>query len=361
MQAVRQTPKHELVASCLVESLREGRWSGNLPGVARLAADLDVSPHTVRRALRQLELQGSLTSRGPGRCRGIITDSASGVTTTPLRVGIMRFDESLAETPQTAAILIDILHSLEAAGHVGFLSKKSQIDLRHDVRRIASHMAQAPADAWVIEGGSRELLEWCAAWDLPCLALYGRSDGLPMARTGPDKEPALRAATRHLLAFGHRRIVLIVRAGLREPSPGKRVRAFLDELNAHGIATSDYHLPGWEESPEGFSKLLERLFLFAPPTAMIVDEAARYIAAAEFLARRGILVPQKVSLVSTDNDAALTWCRPPVAHMRWDSGRIVRRVMRWVAAVRHGKPDRRTIYFPVEFIPGGSIGPVDKG
>ena len=84
------------------------------------------------------------------------------------------------------------------------------------------------------------------------MALYGRSDGLPLARTGPDKEPAMCAATRQLLALGHRRIVLIVRAGRRVPTPGNLERASLEELAAHGIATSDYHLPDWEETPEAF-------------------------------------------------------------------------------------------------------------
>jgi hypothetical protein len=36
-------------------------------------------------------------------------------------------------------------------------------------------------------------------------------------------------------------------------------------------------------------------------------------------------------------------------------------VVRWVTAVRKGKPDRRAVIIPVEFKPGGSIGPVWKG
>ena len=177
---------------------------------------------------------------------------------------------------------------------------------------------------------------------------------------GRTKCPRTRAATRRLLELGHRRIGYVVRATRRLPVPGVPERAFLEELAAGGVATGDYNLPTWEETPEGFSKLLGRLFLHSPPTALILDELPCYIAAAEFLARRGIKVPEQVSLVSTDDDSALAWCHPPVAHMRWDPKPVIRRVVRWVEAVRKGKPDRKTIDFPTEFIPGGSIGPVWK-
>ncbi len=143
--------------------------------------------------------------------------------------------------------------------------------------------------------------------------------------------------------------------------PATPERAFLQELAAHGVVTGDYNLPNWEETPEGFSKLLGSLFRHSPPTALIVDEVPRYIAAAEFLTRRGIKVPEQASLVSTDDDPSLAWCHPPIARMRWDPKPIVRRVVRWVNAVRRGKTDRKVINYPAEFITGGSIGPVWKG
>jgi DNA-binding LacI/PurR family transcriptional regulator len=362
MRPVKQTPKHELVAARLRDGLREGHWGGTLPGVARLARDLYVSRHTVSAALRQLETEGALASRGLGRSRGITDAGANIASQRPLRVAILRHDPRLAENnPQAAAVLTEIAHSLEAAGHNVFFFNKSQIELRNDVQRIAREMAKKPADAWLINSGSRPLLEWCAGQQTPCLALYGRTSGLPLARTGPDKVPAYRAATRQLLELGHRRIVCLVRAARRLPGPGITERAFLEELAAHGVVTGDYNLPDWEETPEGFSALLERLFLHTPPTALIVDEANRYIAAAEFLARRGIKVPEQVSLISTDDDPSLAWCHPPIACMRWNPKPVIRRVVRWVDAVRKGKADRKIINYPAEFIPGGSIGPVWKG
>jgi DNA-binding LacI/PurR family transcriptional regulator len=363
MAAMPEIPRISLpeqVAEHLREGIRQGQWRGHLPGVPRLAAELDVAPRSVRQALQLLEAEGLLGGRGPGRSRGITSSGAAMALNRPLRVAILRHDARLADDSQTSSVLTEIMHSLEATGHSVFFCKKSQIELKHDARRMTRQLAECAADAWIIEAGSRPLLEWCATQAIPCLALYGHTGGLSLAHTGPDKVPAYRAAARRLLELGHRRIVSISRAARRLPVPGMSERAFLEELAAHGVVTSEYNLPKWEETPEGFFKLLERLFRHSPPTALIVDEAARFIAAAQFLARLGIKVPEHVSLVSTDDDAALAWCHPPIAHMCWDPKPVIRRVLGWVEAVRKGKPDRKIINYPAEFVPGGSIGPVWK-
>ena len=216
--------------------MRSRRWGGTLPGVARLAQDLDVSRHTLRTALRQLETEGVLAGRGLGRSRGITAAGANIATQRPLCVAILRHDARLTDNTQTSAVLTEIMHLLEASGHAVFFCNKSQIELRNEVRRMTSELEKKPADAWIVE-------------------------------------------------------------------------------------------------------------------------AARYIAAAEFLARRGIKVPEQVSLVSTDDDPSLAWCHPPIARMCWDPKPVIRRVVRWVDTVRKGKADREIINFPAEFITGGSIGP----
>jgi DNA-binding LacI/PurR family transcriptional regulator len=348
----------ELSAEHLCVGLRAGRWRGTLPGVARLAAELDVSRDTVRAALRLLEVDGLLEARGPGRCR-IVT--AHGAARHRLRVGILQHDTLHDSQYKTAQLLLQIQHNLGMGDYEMFFAGKTQVQLRHNLKLITRQIGASPADAWIVVAGSRKLLEWFAAQTTPCLALYGRTDGLQLARTGPDKVPPCVAATRHLLALGHRRIVFIARHARRKPTLGNVERAFLDELAAHGVLTGDYHLPDWEETPAGYSNLLKRLFQRTPPTAMIIDESAQFIATMEFLARRRIHVPEQVSLVSTDDDAALAWCHPGVAHIKWDTAPIVRHIVRWVTAVRKGAAERKTVNYPAEFVPGGSIGPVCKG
>lgn len=76
----------------------------------------------------------------------------------------------------------------------------------------------------------------------------------------------------------------------------------------------------------------------------------------QFLAHRGLRVPEQVSLVCTDYDITLAWCQTSIAHMRWDNARNIRRIVRWVADLRTGRADRKIINYPAEFIDGASVG-----
>jgi LacI family transcriptional regulator len=225
--------------------------------------------------------------------------------------------------------------------------------------RIARMVMATEADAWVVMAGSRALLEWFVALNKPVLALFGRRGGLPIASVGPDKPPVMAAVTQTLLGLGHRRIVLLVRQLRRLPQPGASEQAFLDTLAAHGIAPGPYHLPDWEESVDGFYGRLEALFQVSPPTAVIVDEVPLFMAAQQFFAGRGLRVPQDVSLICTDASPDFDWCRPTVAHIRWDTRPVVRRILRWAENVGRGKEDLRQTLTPAEFVVGGTIGPVN--
>ena len=358
MQPLKRRSIAELCAEHLRKGLRSGRWRQALPGVARLAAEMDVSRDTIRAALRLLEAEGLLISQGLGRSRSI---TGQVIGHRRLRVGMLLHDTLSDEQSKIAQNLLQIERDIRSNDHELFYLPKTQVQLRHDVKRIAHMLGQHPADAWILVAGSYELLRWSAVQATPCFGLYGRAAGLPMASTGPDKLPAYLAATRQLLELGHRRIVLIVRKARRMPIPGNIEQAFLDELAHHGISPGDYNLPAWEETPEGFHELLESLFSFTPPTALIISETAQFIAAMEFLARRQLHVPEQVSLVATGDDAAFGWCHSGIAHIKSDPKPIVRSVIRWVLSVKKGFPDRKSITCRAQFVVGGSIGPVCKG
>jgi len=279
---------------------------------------------------------------------------AGGMAERRLRVAILDY-EPLA---LTEGYIFELLHLLEEAGHAAFLAGKSLQELGMDVRRIARLVAGTEADAWIVCAGSRGVLEWFAAQPVPAFALFGRRRSVPLASTGPDHLPASLAAVRRLLELGHRRIVMVVRQERRADGPGKIERAVLDEMEAHGIRTGPYHLPDWEDSREGFHRMLDELFRVTPPTALILGEAFLFTAAQMYLAQRGIMVPKHVSLVCSAPDPTFAWCVPTITHIRYDIRLVLRRVVRWANNVACGKDDRRNSFTMAEFVNGGTIGPV---
>jgi LacI family transcriptional regulator len=164
-------------------------------------------------------------------------------------------------------------------------------------------------------------------------------------------------ATRHLISLGHRRITLLTRRAVRIPNPAAGISTYLETLQQHGLQTSDFNLPDWEETNAGFHECLRSLFKATPPTALIVDEATYFIATMQFLLKHHLSVPDDVSIISTDDDVALSRCDPPVACIRWDSRPVVRRIVSWAANVSRGKADFTQTLTPAEFVPGGTVGP----
>lgn len=339
-------------ADFLREQILRGRWSGVMPGRHELAAELGINHKTVEAALGQLEARGLLEPRGSGRRRRIKPPgSKTGLES--LRIAI------LAGRPGdwSRDHLVAVKHRLIEAGHAASHTEPCLHDLGMEVPRIESLVKRTKVDAWIVVGGSREVLEWFAGLPVPVFALFGRRKGLPIAGAGPDKAGAYAAATRALLTMGHQRIVLLTHALRRLPEPGTCERAFLAELGAAGIAPGDYHLPDWNEGVDGFHERLASLFKLTPPTALIVDTVPLFAAAQQFVARRGLRVPEDVSLVCTDEPKPLAWQRPSVSHIRWDNRPVVRAVVTWAANVSRGRQDLRQTLVAGEFVPGGTIGP----
>ncbi len=341
------------VAETLREGMAGGRWRGTLPGRDRLAGTLGVSHKTVEAAMRQLAAEGWLISEGAGRRRRIVLPKGRAVKRT-LRVRVLLYED----TDRALPFHMELLSRLQKAGFAAEYAIKSLHDLGMDAGRVATFVRKTPADVWIVSGGSREILEWFTEQPIPMFALFGRFSGLPIAASSPRKTPAMNEAVEKLVALGHRRIVMLAREERRKPDPGLFERNFLATLERLGVATGPYNLPDWEETAAGLRAGLEMLFRHSHPSALLIGDAPLFIPVQQFLARREIKVPGQVSLFCLDPDPAYEWCVPVISHIRWDFARLVRRVVRWVETIAHGKEDKRQVLFDAEFFEGGTIGKV---
>ena len=154
--------------------------------------------------------------------------------------------------------------------------------------------------------------------------------------------------------------MVLLRSNQRTGGLGPAQRVIFEEMRAHGLPVGSYNLPDWEDSPEGFHRVLDELFHLTPPTALIVDEPFLFHAAKDHIARLGFLAPERVSLICTDPDPTFDWIEPSIAHIRWDHRPVQQRVMRWAKNIARGKDDREQSFTKAEFIDGGTVGPAPR-
>lgn len=340
------------VATKLREELLKGRWVEVVPGRESLAQEWKVSGKTIEAAMHVLEKEGLLVAQGPGRRRRIAVSQWQ-ASNRELRIGILTGEAGILSRD----FHVELRHELQKAGHTVIYAPKHMLELGMNVKRIASMVQSVEVDAWIVNAGSREVLQWFSQQELPVFALFGRRRGLDIAGAGPQVIPALRSMVEELAKLGHRRIVFLVRKRHRGPELSAHTKAYMEELIAAGIEASAFNLPDWDESPEGIHKSLMSLFRLTPPTALILDEPALYFAASQFLMNHGIRVPQDVSLACTDYDPHFAWCKPSVAQITWNSSLVTKRVLRWTNHLAQGQRDRHLTFFKTKFIRGETIGP----
>jgi DNA-binding LacI/PurR family transcriptional regulator len=357
---LRRLPLAEQTAAHLREGFQSGRWAGQLPGVTQLADELAVSKHVLRAALKLLETEGWLEDCGAGRPRRILANPSGETSRRSLRIGVL-LDEPFEKAGfRTVRILLGVRFAIEAAGHTCVFSDQYLEQMGYDLSKISRYVRKVAADAWIVCAAPRAVLEWFIAQPFPVYAYGGRFQNLPVACHGSRGAPAIEAAVDKLVTLGHRRIVLLAITSLRRPTLIPSLENYLTCLKGHGIDATDYHLPHIEDSAEGVASCLDSLFRLTPPTALLVLHTNYFVAVASFLARRGLKMPQDVSVVSSVTDPILEMHLPPIdqIHVPWKP--IVDRIVRWVNGVAKGRPDTRQEIFDDTYVPGGTVGRVKK-
>lgn len=270
-----------------------------------------------------------------------------------LRVSILLYDEE----DQFAPIEAELIPNFHQAGFRAEYASLSLLDLDMDPEKVAQFVTENPSDIWVIIGASRAVIEWFTKQTFPTMCLYGGFPFQSIAGIGPDHEKPLKQCIEQLIEFGHKRIVMYSRKDRRKPKLGDSEQFLLAALEANGIPADSHTLPDWEESLAGFRASLASLFEQASPTAIILHEPPFAMATMQFIKDQGITTPEKVSLFCADYADSIEWCKPQIAHSRWNQEKVFQRVLEWAKNVSNGKDDRAHSILDAEFIAGETIGP----
>ncbi|MDX6313995.1 MAG: LacI family transcriptional regulator [Streptomyces sp.] len=124
------------------------------------------------------------------------------------------------------------------------------------------------------------------------------------------------AATEHLLGLGHRRIGFIA-GPPRLLCSRARLDGYRAAVEAAGVAVDDELVMQGDFYHEGGFTACGRLMdLAEPPTAIFASSDQMALGAIEALRRRGLRVPEDVSVVGFDDLPEVRWCAPPLTTVR---------------------------------------------
>ncbi|MCI3278744.1 LacI family DNA-binding transcriptional regulator [Streptomyces cylindrosporus] len=198
-----------------------------------------------------------------------------------------------------------------------------------------------------------------------------RALGVPLVVVDPAGSPTLEvptigaanwsggmAATEHLLSLGHRRIGLIA-GPPRLLCSRARLDGYRAALEGAGIALDEtLVVPGDFHPESGFTGCNTLLDLAEPPTALFAASDQMALGAIEALRRRGLRVPEDMSVVGFDDLPEVRWSAPPLTTVRQplaDMGKLaVRTVLR---LARDEQPDSPRVELGTELVVRSSTAP----
>lgn len=199
-------------------------------------------------------------------------------------------------------------------------------------------------------------------WDLGVPAVLINHLDPRFVSVMPDNLNGVRAAMEKLVALGHRRIAYI--NGVPEASNAvERFSGYRMAMYEHGLTMKQEWILAGEWTYDGGLAAMEKLLAgLAPgeyPTAVVAASDMMAIGCMDAIKRRGLGVPQDISVIGFDDIDMSRFCTPQLTTIRADSinmARVAYAHLTRAIRERAGETDRYTVRLPVTMIERQSVG-----
>nr|WP_157528006.1 LacI family DNA-binding transcriptional regulator [Micromonospora rosaria] len=186
------------------------------------------------------------------------------------------------------------------------------------------------------------------------------------AGVAPQEAPTIGAtnwagslrANQYLLGLGHRRIGFI--AGPPQLMCSRaRMDGYRAALEAAGVAIDDALIrPGNFYHESGYTAGTQLLALADPPTAIFASSDQMALGVYEAVRKRGLRVPDDVSVVGFDDLPEVRWCSPPLTTVRQPLAEMGMLAARTVLRLAHGeKIESPRVELATELVIRDSVAP----
>jgi len=346
--------------SVLKDNINRGVWKETLPGERDLADQLQVSRPTLRAALSLLQKDGMIRT-AHGKRRLILRVELPAASSRRLMIGLV--DRTpVAEVRQlTFQLMMELRNHLHRDGFESEYLIAPPQSLRTDRQKLEDFIKKRSLTCCVLMRSSEEDQKQLYDQGVPTLVLGTAYPSTELPSLDVDYYSVCRHAAGTFLHRGHRKLVLI-RSDNRIAGDHASVEGFMD-----GIAQSphpDAHATviRHRSLPTDLNRKLDRLLSSGKsrPTGIFTFSALETLITIMHLQRRGISVPEDMSLIARDLDLFFNCLEPTITHYAYDNSAVCRRLTRFVRQlVEQGAlPTRKNLIYP-KLMDGTSLRTLD--
>ncbi|HNQ89895.1 MAG TPA: substrate-binding domain-containing protein [Verrucomicrobiota bacterium] len=340
----------------LREDIRSGYWTRGLPGEHSLCSHLQVSRVTLRAALAQLQREGLIRSR-QGQRREIVPGTVVGREAGTRNLVVLLTPVALEVMQRFALFWIDDLRqTLVGAGYEMEVHRcRACTTARPEL--VLEGLAQRLRPAgWVLYQFGLRVQRWFSEHALPCVVAGSCHPGVRLPSVDVDYRAVCRHACGLFLARGHRQVAFLkVDTGLAGDEASEE--GFLEGARGTRGPAIEAVIARHDGSIKDICRQLSALLGRARrPTGLLVAKPENVLTVLGCLSRRGMRVPQDISVISRDDDPLLDHVLPTVARYSADSAAMARKVSKWVVStVQTGVIRPREDRLMPQFVPGESL------
>jgi LacI family transcriptional regulator len=324
--------------AALRDAMAAGAWGEVLPGEIALCEELRISRVTLRAALQQLGREGWFHS-GRGRRRQILRrpPATAGL---PANSSVVMLSPIPRHT-MPAGVILQLVALREGLESFRFklevVTSAAAYSRRPDRALDALHREHRPA-CTLLYLSTAAMQRWFRDRNVPCLVSGTCHPNVDLPSIDIDYAAVCHHAVGRLYSAGRSRLALVMpesdQAGNLESGRGFMAGGLqLGRKNVHAVVACH------EGTVASICSMIDRLIRgSAPCDGLLIAKPAHVITAVCQLLRRGVRIPEDISVISRDADPALDNLVPTIARYQTDPAKFGQRAARIVVDMIRNRP-----------------------